>query len=113
MPQLILVAGLNGTGKSTFLKRHIEQNNLSLEIINPDEVGGREALRLSKIFIYDQISFARETTLSGYTIQKLLDEARKASYKIYLIYLIVDLDECINRVNERVKKGGILYRLKI
>lgn len=106
-PTLLLLAGVNGTGKSTFIKRYLDQNNLEYKYINPDETGKREALKLCHEYINNNISFIRETTLSGLSIGVLINKAKEKSYKITLIYLLVDkVEESINRVKERVNKGG-------
>jgi predicted ABC-type ATPase len=53
------------------------------------------------------VSFAQETTLSGYKTERTVQEARDRGYRIRLYYIGLDtFDECLKRIKNRVAKGG-------
>ena len=75
MPELIVVAGANGSGKSSLTKL----SALQLPVIDPDAIAreiaperpesvallaGREALNRSKDYVRSSFSFATETPIS-------------------------------------------------
>ncbi|MGN0918160.1 MAG: zeta toxin family protein [Oxalobacter sp.] len=117
-PQIVVFAGPNGSGKTTLYKRFRHYSFLrELPYINPDEIlvekglsalqAGAEALRLRQQFLAERKSFIFETTLSGNSEVKLILDARKAGYKINIIYVCLgDIRLNIMRVNVRVRKGG-------
>jgi predicted ABC-type ATPase len=112
-----LVAGINGAGKSTAydFMDEAEKNSLGVRV-NPDElalkfgsavIGGKEAVKLRAYCFSEKISFHQETTLTGKSILKTIDEAKNKGYTLNLIYVSVDSAEtAINRVANRVKFGG-------
>ena len=117
---LYIVAGANGSGKTTFAKNL--QSSLALDFINADEIareldpsnttGGE--LNAGKIFfqrVTEKLqaahSFILESTLSGRYLLAIIKRAKKAGYLIEMIYLYLECtDLCIQRVRERVLKGG-------
>lgn len=79
MPLLVLVVGLNGAGKTTFVEdrlRHFEAFR-RLPVVNPDAIAaaqhispaaaGRTALQARRTLLAACRSFAVETTLSGHS----------------------------------------------
>ena len=118
MPELIVVAGANGSGKSSLTKL----SALQLPVIDPDAIAreispdrpesvallaGREALTRSKEYMRSNCSFATETTLAGNTYLNLIREVKKLGWHASLIYVGIDDPETnIQRVKSRVKLGG-------
>jgi predicted ABC-type ATPase len=52
-------------------------------------------------------SFIVESTLSGHSLVKHIENAKKAGFRIELWYVYLEnASLCNNRINERVKKGG-------
>ena len=118
--ELIVIAGANGSGKTTFAINYTAQNKLTFKNadiiakeINPSNNTGGE-LAAGKIFFrkVDELiksgqSFAIESTLSGLYLKKLLNYAKNQGYNIKLIYIFLDNPSvCIERIKERVLKGG-------
>ncbi len=84
-PTLIIVAGANGSGKSTFTRA--TQEALRVPVIDPDRQArqirpdapssaaieaGKQAIRLARTYIENNESFAVETTLAGNTYLRMI-----------------------------------------
>lgn len=119
-PKLYILAGANGSGKSTISKVFLPSEGLVY--INPDDIAreicaqnpenakiaaGRETLRRIDSFLEKGVSFAMESTLSGSSYVRMLKQARKLGYETSIIYTFVESPEiCIARIAVRVKSGG-------
>lgn len=118
--QLIIIAGANGSGKTTFAIPYVEE--LGYDFLNADEIakgleiqGKKNALiKAGRIFfsrlnqnIVNGVNFVIETTLSGSYINKVAIRAKKYGFKVKIIYIFLDDAKlCIERVKTRVIKGG-------
>ncbi|MBA3920791.1 MAG: zeta toxin family protein [Nostocaceae cyanobacterium] len=119
-PILIIVAGANGSGKSTFTRA--SQEALQVPVIDPDREarqirpdapssaaieGGKQAIRLARTYIENDESFAVETTLAGNTYLRMMAEVKQKGWLTTLIYVgIENVQISINRVAQRVSQGG-------
>lgn len=101
MEKYIIIAGVNGVGKST-----LYQSTPSLQDmprINTDEIvrdigtwknsadifkAGKIAVRLLHQYLKDGISFNQETTLCGKSIIKKLQKAKEYGYYIEMHYIV-------------------------
>ena len=117
---LYIIAGANGSGKTTFALNYKELNNL--HFINADEIAkqydpndmdkykikaGKEFFKQLENSLAHDKSFMIETTLSGRYLKKVIEKAKKNSFKIILMYLFLETDnENILRVKNRVLNGG-------
>lgn len=120
MKQMFVLAGANGSGKSTIAK--VLLPTVGIVHVNPDDIArelnpldfasvkiaaGRETLRRVDELMTRGASFAIETTLSGLAYVKMIERARQLDYEIILAYVYVDSsDVCIARIASRVKNGG-------
>lgn len=123
-PQYILIAGVNGAGKSSLY--HLQPNIVaSTNRINADEIlrrnhddwrspmanfhAMREELEIIKTSITQRLSIHVETTLSGNgkTHLDLIAQAKLQNYQIILIYVTLSsLQIAMDRVARRVAQGG-------
>jgi len=120
MKTLYIIAGANGSGKTTFAKYFAEFNDLYF--INADEIAKeldqnnitKYQFRAGKIFFqrfkerltFDE-SFIIETTLSGSYLINYIKKAQSLGYRVSLIYLFLENYEInILRVKNRVLNGG-------
>jgi len=119
-PRLYILAGANGSGKSTISKVFLPAEGVVY--INPDDIAkgiceerpesasiaaGRETLRRIDELMKKGASFALESTLSGVAYVKTLHLAKELGYDTSIIYTFVDSPEiCIARIKARVRKGG-------
>jgi predicted ABC-type ATPase len=120
--QIEIVAGPNGSGKSTFARAYFRLQNGNSRFINADTIAsglaagsestasfhaGRVMLGSIAEALSNEESFAFETTLSGRTWVRILEQARNHGYEItiYFVYLgKVTLN--LQRIRQRVKEGG-------
>lgn len=114
---LYLIAGANGSGKTT-LAHELLREEKGLVFLNADEVaakiGDDLGLSAGKIILSEidkmiaaKKSFVMESTISGNHHLNVLNKARKAGYKIVLIYVFLDMPEFnLARIRNRVALGG-------
>ena len=117
---LYIIAGANGSGKTTFAKEFSKNKNLNF--INADEIAKeldsknltKYKFKAGKLF-FQQLksnlgsnrSFVIETTLSGKYLVKYIEQAKQLKYRVVLIYLFLEDPEInIERIKNRVFNGG-------
>ncbi|MCH5300308.1 MAG: zeta toxin family protein [Ruminococcus sp.] len=117
MNNYVLIAGVNGTGKSS-LRGVLEGQGVLLgHIIDADKIAkdnnynnilaGKKAIEEINYCLKNNISFTQETTLSGHRIERTVKQARKQGYYITLYYVgLNSKEESILRIANRVRKGG-------
>lgn len=111
-----VIAGVNGVGKTTFVKTIQNRHSDLGFIINPDTLarkfggnlaGGKEALKQIDFCIGAGIKFAEETTLSGNHIVKVIKQCKDNGYTVNMIYIgLSSPEESLSRIANRVKHGG-------
>jgi predicted ABC-type ATPase len=122
MPTMYIIAGCNGAGKTTAAYSLLPDVFTTVEFINADEIArglsplnpegaafaaGRIMLQRIEEMIERRESFAFETTLSGLTYLKLLENARAKGFEVILFFIHLESYELAkNRVAIRVSKGG-------
>jgi predicted ABC-type ATPase len=120
MKEAIIIAGANGSGKTTFSNKLIQE--LGYPFLNADNIertfnepsSGITKLKAGRIFfaqldslILDNQSFILESTLSGQYLKKVIEDIKAKGYAINLLYIFLDSPQtCIQRIAGRVKKGG-------
>ncbi len=117
MNQYTLIAGVNGTGKSS-LRGVLEGQGVNLgHIVDADLIAkqnhmdavraGRQAIEEIEGCLARNASFTQETTLAGKRIEKTLRQARKQGYYVVLYYIgLSSAQESLLRIQNRVRKGG-------
>ena len=118
MKEVLIIAGGNGSGKTTIGKEL--QKKFNYDFINADEISkelhgdfkntlivGKEFFnRISKL-IAENKSFIIETTLSGKYVGEFIDNLKMSNYSITLIFIFLkSYKEAIKRIENRVKEGG-------
>lgn len=119
-PTFTLIAGVNGSGKTTFALDYFKNNQTTfinadliatgLSPINPDVsqfAAGKLMLGKIKECIDNKIDFAVETTLSSKNYLKTIQQLKQDGWCVELLYLYLPSVELSKqRVAERVKNGG-------
>ena len=116
MPEFIIIAGINGTGKSSLRGVLGEYKNLGY-IIDPDQsarehdadiiAAGKIAVQTIDDCIHREITFTQETTLAETRIVKEMQQAKELGFKISMFYVgLESLGESLSRIANRVQKGG-------
>ncbi len=122
MATYTIFAGVNGSGKTSIYESIYYERNKDEKRINTDEMVARigswkdnnlqikcarEAVKLIDYYIKNDMSFNQETTLSGKSIIKNIEKARKNGFYIVMNYIGIDNpDIAKERVRIRVSKGG-------
>lgn len=122
MKQCYIVAGPNGSGKTTFAKTFLPNEGQCLQFINADliaeglsplnpESAALEAGRIMLHKIEEAVakgeSFAFESTLSGKNYVDRIRVWKDKGYKIGIYYLkLSGIDIAVDRVRLRVAEGG-------
>ncbi|HBZ35948.1 MAG TPA: Zeta toxin family protein [Rikenellaceae bacterium] len=117
-----IIAGPNGSGKTTFAKLFLPDYVNCPNFVNADLIAQGLApfepraaaikagkLVLQQIHEYSKrgVDFAFETTLSGKSYASLLAELKKRGYALHLFFLWVPSPElAIARIKDRVAEGG-------
>ena len=122
MPNLYIIAGCNGAGKTTASYSVLPDMLNCKEFVNADEIAkglspfqpdtvaieaGRIMLNRINELMKQKVDFAFETTLSARTYRHLIIEAQSIGYFVTLVYFwLSSVDLAIERVKARVISGG-------
>lgn len=123
MPQtLYIIAGCNGSGKTTASFTILPGKLLCKEFVNADEIAkglspfqpdsvaieaGRLMLQRMDELLQRKINFAFETTLTSLSHVHRINKAKSLKYNVILIFFWLDSVElAIERVKSRVRSGG-------
>ena len=122
MPNLYIIAGCNGAGKTTASFTILPEMLNCREFVNADSIAAGlspfnpesvaiEAGRLMLTRIHELMKagadFAFETTLSTRSYVSLVKTAQQMGYKVTLLFIWLDSPEtAIQRVADRVAAGG-------
>jgi len=124
VPEIIIVAGPNGAGETSFANKHFDVPRPELVYLNADEIArsldrtglsqqeidfraGREMLTRIDALVAERSSFMLETTLASLGYLRKFRQWRAAGYRIALIYLrLPNVEMSLERVRRRVARGG-------
>jgi predicted ABC-type ATPase len=122
MPNLYIIAGCNGAGKTTAsytilpeilnCKEFVNADNIAAGIspLNPESVAieaGRIMLNRVAIFMDEHVDFALETTLSTRSYVSLVKKSQQMGYVVTLLYFwLASPEMAFERVAKRVSEGG-------
>ena len=122
MPNLYIISGCNGAGKTTASFTILPEMLNCKEFVNADEIAkglspfqpesvsfqaGRIMLERIEELINSGVDFAFETTLTTLSYINTIKQAREKGYSISLLFFwLNDVDLAIERVKIRVSEGG-------
>ncbi len=117
-----IIAGPNGSGKTTFAKKFLPDYAKCPNFVNADLIAqglspfsprtaamkaGRLVLEQVRKLAAKNSDFAFETTLSGKSYISFLKELRKRNYSINIFFLWIPTAElAIGRIQDRIADGG-------
>ncbi|MEI6678875.1 MAG: zeta toxin family protein [Mariniphaga sp.] len=122
MPNLYIISGCNGAGKTTASYSVLPDMLDCKEFVNADEIArglspfqpnkvaieaGRIMLNRIHELMVQKVDFAFETTLSTRSYRNFVKEAQLNGYFVTLVYFWLNsVDLAIERVHRRVLAGG-------
>ncbi len=122
MPNLYIIAGCNGAGKTTASMTVLPEILNCYEFVNADEIArglspfqpekvaieaGRIMLNRIKHLVETGEDFAFETTLATKSYVSFIQKAKERGYKVTLVFVYLNSVELAKqRVKDRVSKGG-------
>ena len=121
-PRCILIAGPNGSEKTTFAREFLLREIGVIHFVNADLIAGglsplrpELAARQAGRLVLKELSrlasarknFAFESTLSGRTYLQLLNKWKSAGYRIEIVFLsLPSVHLALQRIASRVRQGG-------
>lgn len=121
-PSVYVIAGPNGSGKTTFASKFLPKYAHCYEFVNADLIAsglspfspetaaiqaGRLVLDRIQKLACQKKDFAFETTLYGRTYVPLLRSLKQQGFQIHLFYLWPrNINLALERIAERVRQGG-------
>ena len=122
MPNLYIIAGCNGAGKTTASMTVLPEILNCNEFVNADEIArglspfqpekvaieaGRIMLNRIRHLVETGEDFAFETTLATKSYVSFIQKAKEQGYKVTLVFVYLNSIELAKqRVKDRVSKGG-------
>ncbi len=122
MKNVYIIAGPNGSGKTTFAKTFLPEYAKCVRFINADLIAaglspfsprqvaiksGKLVLEQIKEYLDAGVDFGFETTMSGVTYLKYFKMLKEKGYKINIFFLWIPSSRlAIARVKDRVAQGG-------
>lgn len=121
-PAVYVIAGPNGSGKTTFAQKFLPDFVQCREFLNADLIAAglapfapeTQALLASQLMleqarklVQKQQSFSLETTLAGRSYRQMIPQWQDAGFHVVLFFLwLPSADLAVDRVASRVKQGG-------
>ena len=120
---VIVVAGPNGSGKTTFAAEYLRDSGVS-EYISADAIAERLVSRPEDIdrvkiqagrlfikeiqeFIEAEKDFIVEVTLAGKGFARIISQLKRAGWTVAIVFIFLKSPEtCVDRVRNRVSAGG-------
>ena len=120
---VIVVAGPNGSGKTTFAREYLRDSEIS-EYIGADAIAerlvsrpedmGSVKIQAGRLFIQEiqelietEKDFIVEVTLSGKGFARIISQLKRAGYTVAIVFIFLKSAEtCVARVRNRVQAGG-------
>lgn len=121
-PRCFVIAGSNGSGKTTFAREYLPREAGTARFVNADLIAsglsplapGLAALASARLVLAEvdrlaaaRLDFAFESTLSGLAYVRRLRRWKEAGYFVKIVFLRIESrDLALKRIAARVRQGG-------
>ena len=120
---VIIIAGPNGSGKTTFASEYLRDSEIS-EYISADAIAERLVsdpadldsvkLQAGRLFFEEiqhlievEKDFVVEVTLAGKGFARIISRLKRAGYTVSIVFIFLkSAESCVARVRNRVSAGG-------
>ena len=120
---VIIIAGPNGSGKTTFASEYLQYATVS-EYISADAIAeklvskpadlDKVKIQAGRLFFQEihrlvetEKDFVVEVTLSGKGFERIISRLKRARYTVSIVFIFLKSAEtCVARVRNRVQAGG-------
>ena len=120
---VIIIAGPNGSGKTTFAREYLRDSEVA-EYISADAIAerlvsrpedmGSVKIQAGRLFIQEiqeliesGKDFVVEVTLAGKGFARIISQLKRAGYTVSIVFVFLKSPEtCVARVRNRVSAGG-------
>ncbi len=120
---VIIIAGPNGSGKTTFASEYLRDSEIS-EYISADAIAERLVSDLADLdsvklqagrLFFEEIQrlieaekdFVVEVTLAGKGFARIISQLKHAGYTVAIVFIFLkSAESCVARVRNRVSAGG-------
>lgn len=120
---VVVIAGPNGSGKTTFAREYLRDSEVS-EYISADAIAerlvsdpedmDRVKIQAGRLFIQEirglieaEKDFVVEVTLAGKGFARIISRLKLAGYTVTIVFIFLkSADTCVARVRNRVSAGG-------
>lgn len=122
MPNMYVIAGCNGAGKTTASFTLLPELLGCREYVNADEIArglspfnpeavqiaaGKIMLSRLQLLLKERADFGFETTLSSHVSWKLIQQAQQFGYHVTVVFFWLNsLEMALQRVAQRISEGG-------
>ena len=111
---VIIIAGPNGSGKTTFASEYISADAIAERLVSDPADLDSVKLQAGRLFFEEiqhlievEKDFVVEVTLAGKGFARIISRLKRAGYTVSIVFIFLkSAESCVARVRNRVSAGG-------